>query len=91
MGHKVWSKFLKLLQGADEKELDTLFHLFMTKNEREMLVERYTLVKTLLSEKYTQREISEKLGMSISLVTAGSKALQLLKEQDKQFLKERMK
>lgn len=90
MGHKGWHHFLRLLEGSDEKELDTLFHLFMTMNEREMLVERYNLVKALLRDKLTQREISEKLQMSISMVTAGSKAVQLLKEKDKKFLRDKM-
>ncbi len=89
-GNRVWGKFLRLLHGADEKELDVLCQLFLTKNEREMIVERYSLIKTLLSGKLTQREISEKMAMSISLVTAGSKALQLLKEKDRKFLKDHM-
>lgn len=87
---KGWGSFLRLLQGADEKELDTLLHLFMTMNERAMMVERYSLIKILLNGKYTQREISEKTGMSISMVTTGSKAVQLLKEKDKQFLRDKM-
>ncbi len=88
---KLWRGFLTLFQNASAQELDMLFHLFMTMDEREMLVGRYELVRAHLSSDLTHREIAKTLQQSISKVTAGSKAVQLLKEKDKEYLLKRMK
>ena len=89
---KEWAKFLDLFLGAkDRMTLDMLFQLFMTLNERDMLVDRYRLVKALLTTDLSQREISEILQLSISKVTMGSKATQILPDQHKSYLLKKMK
>ena len=85
---KEWTKFVQLFLNIKERsELETLFDLFLTMNEREMLTDRYRLVTTLLKTDLSQREISERLGLSISKITAGSKATQLLPDEYKNIWK----
>lgn len=89
---KEWTKFLDLfLSVKDRSTLDMLFQLFMTMNERDMLVDRYRLVKALLTTDLPQREIAEILHLSISKITAGSKATQVLPDHHKTYLHKKMK
>lgn len=84
---KDWKKFLELILSAkDAGTLDTYFQLFTTHNEREMLVDRYRLVRAILTTDLSQREIADTLHLSISKVTAGSKALQSLERDHKNNL-----
>jgi len=88
---KEWAKFLELFLGVKDREiLDMLFQLFMTMNERDMLVDRYRLVKALLATDLSQREIADILHLSISKVTAGSKATQVLSDHHKTYLLKKM-
>lgn len=57
------------------EEADMLLMDLFTQKERDSLTERWQLIK-LLQEGVPQREISEKLKVSISKVTRGSIALQ---------------
>jgi Trp operon repressor len=84
---KDWDSFLNLFCALKEKKrVRVLFELFFTADEREMLVKRYRLVKTLLTSDLPQREVSELLNLSISKVTAGSKAVQLLSSEDRKLI-----
>lgn len=87
---KMWNELLMLFQNATAKEIDILFHLFLTMAERDMILDRYEITKALLTTELTQREISEKFHTSISKVTAGSKAVQVLKDKEREFLLEKM-
>lgn len=87
-----WDKFLTLFVETKNKEtVEMLFQLFMTSNERVMLLDRYRLVHLLLTTDFPQRDIAEKLKLSISKITAGSKALQILPDEDREYLKKKMK
>jgi Trp operon repressor len=87
-----WEKFLELFMDArDEETFEMIFRLFLTQNEREMLIDRYRLVRALLTTPLSQREIAESLQLSISKITAGSKATQSLPEHYKAYLANRMK
>jgi Trp operon repressor len=89
---KDWERFLNLFYETKSKEtLGMLFQLFLTQNEREMLVDRFRLVQTLLKSELPQREIAEQLKLSISKVTAGSKAVQSLLPQNREYLIRKMK
>jgi TrpR family trp operon transcriptional repressor len=83
-----WRGFIKLCaQVKSEEELKELFDLFFTLEEKEVLAGRYAIVKTLLEEKLTQREIAEKMNVSISKITRGSNALKIISNKLREALK----
>jgi TrpR family trp operon transcriptional repressor len=57
----------------DQKEAALLFRELLTPQELTQIAERWQLVK-MLDKGVTQREIAEKLNLSIATVTRGSKA-----------------
>lgn len=89
--HKGWQGFLKLCEKAQEKEIDELFGLFFTYEEREDLARRYVIIKALIEEQLTQREIAEECGVSISKITRGSNALKIISPNLLNFLKKHFK
>ncbi len=58
-----------------EKEIENFFRAFMTPKECHTLCDRYLLIEMLMAG-HPQREISEKLGVSISQISRGSAELQ---------------
>lgn len=86
-----WRAFLELCGKFQKKEeLEELFDLFFTLEEKEALSKRHSLVKALLDEKMTQREISEAMRVSISKITRGSNALKIISKQLREALKNKM-
>ena len=86
-----WRAFIRLCSGfKTEGELKELFDLFFTLEEKEAMAKRYSLVKALLDEKLTQREIAERMGVSISKITRGSNALKIISPTLKGALKRKM-
>ena len=87
-----WWPLLKLCSkvGTPERFAE-FFDLFLTIEEKENLAQRYLLVKALLEEKETQREISARVHLSISKITRGSNALKIISSDLKEFLKTQMK
>ncbi len=69
-----------------EKEAELLLTDILTPQELESLAERWQLVRAL-DAGVPQREIAEKLGISISKVTRGSSALKFGKGGFAHFLK----
>lgn len=83
-----WQTFLKLCSKMKRPEaFDLLFSLFLTFEERETLASRSLVIKALLEEHLTQREIAEKHQASIAQITRGSNALKVLDPQFKLLLK----
>ena len=68
-------------------ELAEFYDLFLTLEEKKDLALRLLLVRALLDEELTQREIAQELGVSIAKITRGSNALKITKKK----LKERIK
>lgn len=86
-----WQAFLELCSKFETREeLEELFHLFFTLEEKEAVSKRHGLVKALLEEKLTQREIAERLQVSISKITRGSNALKIISKQLREALKKKM-
>lgn len=88
---KGWQGFLELCEKAQEKEREELFSLFFTYEEKEDLAGRYMIIKALLDEDLTQREIAEQSGVSISKITRGSNALKIISPKLLNFLKTNIK
>lgn len=86
-----WQAFIELCgKFRTRDELEDLFDLFFTLEEKEDLAKRYILIKALLDEKLTQREIAEKMGVSISKITRGSNALKIVTQRLREALRNRM-
>ncbi len=76
-----WSMFLDLcLKSKNSVRLGELFNLFLTIEEKEHLASRMQIIKALLDEKLPQREIAEKMRVSISQITRGSNALKIIND-----------
>jgi TrpR family trp operon transcriptional repressor len=75
-------------KSSEAGELPEVMELLMTMREKKMMCERIEIVIALLEEKLTQREIAQKYGHSISQITAGSKAVQRLKDKTRNFVKD---
>ncbi len=81
-------EFLKLCAKIDSpQELAQLFDLFFTYEEKETLASRYRIIKALLDEKLTQREIADNLKVSIAQITRGSNALKIISPEFRENLK----
>lgn len=70
----------------DEKEAKMLLADILTPQELESLAERWQLIQAL-AEGMPQRDIAEKLGISISKITRGSRMLQFGEGGFQYFLK----
>ena len=81
--HDGWDQFLTLCTELNTKnDLEQLFSLLMTFEERKAISGRYLIVRDLLAGKKTQREMADDLGLSIAKITRGSNSL---KEADPKF------
>jgi TrpR family trp operon transcriptional repressor len=90
-GEDGWRAFIELCRTFKKaEELQELFDLFLTLEEKEDIDKRYTILKALLEENSTQREIAENLGVSISKITRGSNALKIISQHLREALKKKM-
>lgn len=86
-----WRKFLALCAQVKTKErFSEVFDLFFTLEEKDDLGKRFQVIKALINEEASQREIAKALNVSIFKITRGSNALKIIKPKLKQFLKEQM-
>lgn len=82
-----WKQFLNLCRAANTPEqLDTLFDLLFTHEEKAQLAMRVQLVKALLQGGKSQRQISSELKISIAKITRGSNALKTVPDDLKAFI-----
>lgn len=74
-----WKRLLELcLQQKNHADLNQLFNLLLTIEEKETLASRCLIIDALLEKKLPQREISEKYNVSIAQITRGSNALKIV-------------
>lgn len=79
--------FLDLcLETRKTSRLDELLKLLLTIEEKEHLSSRMQIIMALLDAKLSQREISEKMNVSISQITRGSNALKVISDDLLKFL-----
>lgn len=82
-----WKMFLDLcLETKESSRLEELLSLFLTIEEKEHLSSRMQIIKALLSEQLSQREISDEMKVSISQITRGSNALKIISDDLLKFL-----
>ena len=86
-----WWQFLELCAGLKNKnDLDELFTLLLTYDEREDIAGRYLIIRELLKGELTQREMADQLGVSIAKITRGSNFLKITGESLKKLFKSKM-
>jgi TrpR family trp operon transcriptional repressor len=91
MQHKGWRSFLSLCLAADdEKELTEVLGLFLTPEEKSSIETRCLIVKALLEQKITQRQMSEELEVSIAKITRGSNELKRISPKLLEFLQKNL-
>jgi TrpR family trp operon transcriptional repressor len=90
MSEKGWRHFLNLVQATttDPKVLSELFELFLTPEEKASIETRCLIVKALIEQKSTQREMSKDLEVSIAKITRGSNELKRITPKLLSFLKD---
>lgn len=91
MSEKGWRNFLQAVQATkDPKLLSDLFEFFLTPEEKNSIETRCLIIKALLEQKSTQREISKNLSVSIAKITRGSNELKRISPKLLAFLKENL-
>ena len=73
------------------EEMDTLFNLLLTIEERKDIADRYLIIRDLLKAEKTQREMAADLQVSIAKITRGSNSLKTIGENLRNFLIEKIK
>lgn len=91
MPEQGWLDFLRLCRETKSSaQLDELFQLFLTPEERSAIRWRVELISELMLGEKTQREIAADLGISIAKITRGSNALKIISNSLKNFLLKRL-
>jgi TrpR family trp operon transcriptional repressor len=91
MNQSGWNIFTELcLSSKNEKMLSSLFNLFLTQEEKESIATRCLVIKELIKQEKTQRDISENLHVSIAKITRGSNELKRMPPKLITFLKENL-
>jgi TrpR family trp operon transcriptional repressor len=86
-----WKGFVELCSDAgDDQTLAAIFELMLTAEEREDLSMRYLIVRELLQQKKTQRDMARDLNVSIAKITRGSNEMKRMKESLIQYLKNKL-
>ena len=84
---KGWQQFLNLcLSAKDPQTLSDLFELFLTAEEKSSIETRCLIVKALLEEKITQRQMAKDFAVSIAKITRGSNELKRISPKLLSFL-----
>lgn len=82
MNQDGWDIFIQLCLVAKKTEaLSALFDVFLTMEEKSDIAMRCLIVKDLLENKKTQRQMAKELKVSIAKITRGSNALKILDPQ----------
>jgi TrpR family trp operon transcriptional repressor len=83
-----WLKFLEFCaKERDVNRLGQFLDLFLTHEERQSIATRLCIVKALLAEELTQREIAQQFNVSIAKITRGSNELKRLTTEQRHALK----
>jgi TrpR family transcriptional regulator, trp operon repressor len=85
---KGWRQFLYWCERSnDDKQLDSLFDLVLTPEEKNDIATRCLIIQELLAESASQRDIAKNLNVSIAKITRGSNELKRVKPAILDFVK----
>lgn len=88
MNHKAWQQFLKATAGCKPDELKEWFEVILTPAEQDDIADRMRILEGLLKDDAPQRDLAERLQVSISKITRGSNALKRMSAQKLKWLKD---
>ena len=83
--------FLAVCQRLTPKELEEFMGLVLSLQEKEEIDGRMHIIRELLLELHTQREMSDALSVSIAKITRGSNALKTISPNLKNTLRKILK
>lgn len=87
-----WRWFLNACQKLKTtKQVDDFFDLFLTLEEKENIGLRCVIVRELVKQTKTQREIASALNVSIAKITRGSNYLKIISSSLRKFLEKSFK
>lgn len=87
-----WEGLLDLcLATGDKTTLDNLFDLLFTPEEKTDLAARFLIIKDLVQQQKTQRDMAKELNVSIAKITRGSNALKRAKPKLLKYLEEHLR
>lgn len=71
-----WQEFITLLEKAvSENKIEALLSMLLTADERSSLGLRVQIIRALLNNQHSQREIQQQLNTSAATITRGSNML----------------
>lgn len=83
-----WQTFVDNCNSlSNSKELKKFFELVLTPSEIEKIAARYQILLELSNEELTQREIAQKIGVSIFNITRGANQLKLIDKATKKLIR----
>ena len=86
--YKDWQQIIELIRTSmDSEQDDMLLTMLMSRDERESLISRVTIINELLKGELSQRQISQMLGVGIATITRGSNELKSKSDEEKDKLK----
>ncbi len=87
---QAFKQFIDLALTEKDPQLSIdLFDLFFTPEEKNDFATRYLIIKMLLQQEKTQREIAKELKVSISKITRGSNELKRMSPKLLDYLREK--
>lgn len=91
MAEDDWQKTIEFLHQAfeDNYQLD-MFKLLLTTDERNALITRVKIVRSLLEGKINQRQLKDQLGIGIATITRGSNSLKDVSPDFKLWLEQQL-
>lgn len=85
------TEFIQLCRSTQDKtQLSALLNFFLTPEECVDIANRIVIIKELLRDKKTQREIAHDSQVSIAKITRGSNELKKIDGKLLEFLKEKL-
>lgn len=82
-----WQQLISLLaQSTADNHQQELLQLLLTPDERDALVMRVKIVRALMHEQISQRQLKERLGVGIATITRGSNGLKTISPAFRQWL-----
>ena len=89
MKAELWNQVGDLLASQkDHDDLVELLTILLTPEERNAVGSRLAIIRALLAEDESQRDISARLGVSIATITRGSNMLKTLDDRQRELIKQ---
>lgn len=86
-----WQQFIELLgQAVQENKIEALLSMFLTPDERTSLGLRVQIIRELLDNQRSQREIQQYLNTSAATITRGSNMLKTVEPETLQWVSDKL-